>query len=118
MKTSHNKNRFLSGIAQITFPPPNLGKLYNFFLDVKNDVSARITEPRNNDYAGRSEWEWLFDRLHQMGNNFKLAWATFHVPSFWSQVVHPALVQMAIGQCATNSGKWGIPEENYKNFSQ
>ena len=27
-----------------------MGKLYNFFLDVKNDVFARITEPSNDDY--------------------------------------------------------------------
>ena len=31
-------------------PSPNLGKLYNFFLDVKNDVFACITEPSNDDY--------------------------------------------------------------------
>ena len=30
-KTSAKKNRFLSGIAQITCPPPNSGNLYNFF---------------------------------------------------------------------------------------
>ena len=36
-KTSHKKNRFLSGIAQITSPPPppNSGKLYNFFWTSK-----------------------------------------------------------------------------------
>ena len=36
--TSHKKNRFLSGIAQITSPlppPPNSGKLYNFFWTSK-----------------------------------------------------------------------------------
>ena len=34
--TSHKKNRFLSGIAQITSPPsPNLGKLYNYFWTSK-----------------------------------------------------------------------------------
>ena len=31
-------------------PSPNSGKLYNIFLDVKNDVFVRITEPSNNDY--------------------------------------------------------------------
>ena len=52
MKTSHKKNRFLSGIAQITSPPPSpqFGQVVQLFLDVKNDVFARITEPSNNDY--------------------------------------------------------------------
>ena len=50
-KTSHKKNRFLSGIAQITSPPlPQFGQLVPLFLDVKNDVLARITEPSNDDY--------------------------------------------------------------------
>ena len=50
--TSHNKNRFLSGIAQITSPPPSpqFGQVVQLFLDVKNDVFARITEPSNDDY--------------------------------------------------------------------
>ena len=30
-------------------PPPNSGKLY-LYLDVKNNVLARITEPSNDDY--------------------------------------------------------------------
>ena len=25
---------------------------------------------------------------------------------------------LAIGPCATNSGKWGIPEKSYKNVAQ
>ena len=42
---------FLSGIAQITSPPsPQFGQVVPLFLDVKNDVLARITEPSNNDY--------------------------------------------------------------------
>ena len=50
--TSHKKNRFLSGIAQITSPPPSpqFGQVVQLFLDVKNDVFARITEPSNDDY--------------------------------------------------------------------
>ena len=39
------------GIAQITSPPsPQFGQLVPLFLDVKNDVLARITEPSNDDY--------------------------------------------------------------------
>ena len=50
-KTSHKKNRFLSGIAQITSPPsPQFGQVVQLFLDVKNDVLAHITEPSNDDY--------------------------------------------------------------------
>ena len=39
-KTSHKKNRFLSGIAQISPPPPSpqFGQVVQLFLDVKNDV--------------------------------------------------------------------------------
>ena len=50
-ETSHKKNRFLSGIAQITSPPsPQFGQVVQLFLDVKNDVFAHITEPSNDDY--------------------------------------------------------------------
>ena len=45
------KKYFLSGIAQITSLPP--GNLYHFFLDVKNAVLARITEPSNDDYDNK-----------------------------------------------------------------
>ena len=50
--TSYKKNRFLSGIAQITSlpPSPQFGQVVQLFLDVKNDVFARITEPSNDDY--------------------------------------------------------------------
>ena len=50
------KKCFLSGIARITSPPPlptpspQFGQLVPLFLDVKNDVLARITEPSNSDY--------------------------------------------------------------------
>ena len=47
------KKCFLSGIDQITSPPlpsPQFGQLVLLFLDVKNDVLARITEPSNDDY--------------------------------------------------------------------
>ena len=38
-KTSHKKNRFLSGIAQITsLPSPQFGQVVQLFLDVKNNV--------------------------------------------------------------------------------
>ena len=50
-RTSHKKNRFISGIAQITSPPPPpIRASCTTFLDVKNDVFARITEPSNDDY--------------------------------------------------------------------
>ena len=53
--TSHKKNRFLSGIAQITSapPPPPLPPIWatcTTFLDIKNNVLARISEPSNDDY--------------------------------------------------------------------
>ena len=40
------------GIAQITSPPPSpqFGQLVPLFLDVKNDVLARITEQSKDDY--------------------------------------------------------------------
>ena len=42
---------FSFGIARITSPPsPQFGQLVPLFLDVKNDVLARITEPSNDDY--------------------------------------------------------------------
>ena len=51
---SCKKKCFLLGIAQITSPPnppsPQFGQLVPLFLDVKNDVFARITEPSNDDY--------------------------------------------------------------------
>ena len=49
-KPSCKKNVFFRALS-ITSPPPppNLGKLYHFFY-VKNDVSACITEPSNDDY--------------------------------------------------------------------
>ena len=39
---------FLSGIARIT--SPQFGQLVPLFLDVKNDVLARITHLSNDDY--------------------------------------------------------------------
>ena len=50
--TSPKKNRFLSGIAQITSlpPSPQFGQVVQLFLDVKNNVYAHITEPSNDDY--------------------------------------------------------------------
>ena len=45
------KKCFLSGIARITSPPlPPIWTTCTTFLDIKNDVSARITEPSNDDY--------------------------------------------------------------------
>ena len=42
------KNVFFRALPK---PPlPQSGKLYNLFLDVKNDVLTRITEPSNDDY--------------------------------------------------------------------
>ena len=47
------KKCFLSGISRITSPPPpspQFRQLVPLFLDVKNDVLGRITEPSNDDY--------------------------------------------------------------------
>ena len=46
------KKKFLSGIAQITSPPPSppIRATCTTFLDVKNDVLAHITEPSKDDY--------------------------------------------------------------------
>ena len=48
-KDSCKKECFLSGIARITSLPP-LPPIWATFLDVKNNVLARITEPSNDDY--------------------------------------------------------------------
>ena len=51
-KSSYKKKCFLSGISRSTSPPPLLPirATCTTFLDVKNDVLARITEPSNDDY--------------------------------------------------------------------
>ena len=51
-KPSCKKKKFLSGIAQITSPPPSppIRATCTTFLDVKSGVLARITEPSNDDY--------------------------------------------------------------------
>ena len=41
---------FSFGIARITSPPPKFGQLVPLFLDVKNDVLARITEQSKDDF--------------------------------------------------------------------
>ena len=43
------KKRFLSGLPKFPLPPP-LVVVVQLFLDVKNEVLARITKPSNNDY--------------------------------------------------------------------
>ena len=50
-KPSWKKKCFLLGIAQITSPPPSpqFGQLVPLFLDVKNDILARITEWSKDD---------------------------------------------------------------------
>ena len=47
---SYKKKCILSGIARITSPPPLPGQLVPLFLNVKNDVLARITEQSKDDY--------------------------------------------------------------------
>ena len=50
-KPSCKKKCFLSGIARITSPPsPQFEQLVPLFLDVKNDILARITETTNDNY--------------------------------------------------------------------
>ena len=50
--TPQEKSRFLSGIAQITSPPPlpQFGQVVQLFLDVKNNVLACITESSKDHY--------------------------------------------------------------------
>ena len=63
---SYNKNRFLSSIAQITSPSPQLVPL---FFDVKNNVLAPITETSNDDYD--NDWsdncDYNFGTLDDFG---------------------------------------------------
>ena len=46
------KNVFFRALPKLPLPPhsPQFGQLVPLFLDVKNDVLARITEPSNDDY--------------------------------------------------------------------
>ena len=44
------KNVFLWALPELPLPPPQFGQLVPLFLDVKNDVLVRITEPGNVDY--------------------------------------------------------------------
>ena len=49
--TSQEKNVLFQALPKLPLPPPpNSGKLYNFFWTSKNDVWTRITEPSNDDY--------------------------------------------------------------------
>ena len=47
---SYKKNVFFRALPELPLPLPLLGQLVPLFLDVKNDVLARITEPSNVDY--------------------------------------------------------------------
>ena len=50
-KTSHKKIDFFRALPKLPLPPsPQFGQVVQLFLDVKNDVFARITEPSNDDY--------------------------------------------------------------------
>ena len=46
------KNVFFLALPKLPLPPPSpqFGQLVQLFLDVQNDVFARITEPINDDY--------------------------------------------------------------------
>ena len=45
------KNVFFWALPKLPLPPsPQFGQVVQLFLDVKNDVFARITEPSNDDY--------------------------------------------------------------------
>ena len=46
------KNVFFLALPKLPLPPPSpqFGQLVQLFLDVKNNVLARITEPSNDDY--------------------------------------------------------------------
>ena len=43
------KNVFFRALSKLPPPPPSPGQVVQLFLDVKNDVLARITKPSNND---------------------------------------------------------------------
>ena len=61
---------FFSGIARITSPPlPQFGQLVPLFLDVKNNILARITEPSNDDYDndGSYNCDYNFDTFDNFG---------------------------------------------------
>ena len=70
--TPYRKKRCLSGIAQITSPlppSPQFGQVVQLFLDVKNDVLARITKPSNNDYDndGSDNCDYNFGTFDNFG---------------------------------------------------
>ena len=45
------KNDFFQALPKLPLPPlPQCGQVVQLFLDVKNDVFARFTEPSNDDY--------------------------------------------------------------------
>ena len=49
--TSHKKIDFFRALPKLPLPPsPQFGQVVQFFLDVKNDFFAHITEPSNDDY--------------------------------------------------------------------
>ena len=49
-KTSHKKNFSFGHCPDSRYLSPQFGQVVQLFLDVINDVFARITEPSNNDY--------------------------------------------------------------------
>ena len=65
------KKCFLSGIAQITsLPPlPPIRATCTTFLDVKNNVLSRITEPSNDDYDsdGSDNYDYNFLTFDDFG---------------------------------------------------
>ena len=50
--SSHKKINFFRALPKLPLPPPSpqFGQVVQLFLDVKNDVFARITKPSNDDY--------------------------------------------------------------------
>ena len=44
------KNVFFQALPELPPPLPQFGQVVPLFLDVKNDVLTRITEPSNDDY--------------------------------------------------------------------
>ena len=49
-------------------------------------------------------------------NNGEVSCMYYYQWPFWPYLA--IYGHLAISQCATNSGKWGIPEKNYKNVAQ
>ena len=67
--TSYKKNVFFRALPKLPLPLPPIWANCTTFLDVKNDVLARITEPCNNDYDndGSNNCDYNFGTFDNFG---------------------------------------------------